>query len=848
MGSGLYPQGRRKQIPIRWLRVALLDSDCADPVYAIISHRDLLVILGTRCWASLWAGVLFLSFLVPGTQANPDGSERSLMEAWNAAKQLGARGRTIEAIEAYGLMKERAVRGGDDYWAFYAARNQAWCLNALGRTRDGEASARAALGHVQTVLDRGDSRMARHVALAEKAVVLGYIEKSLAEQGRIASGRTMHNRVVDAIAEMMSAMGAPRDRDFAGKAMARVDNDYRHLLLRAVWREAEYLDFQGDTVAAVALLRRADESAHGLGLTETADLNYWFKIRHELARKLRFLGYRREAMDLLRAVIREAGALGQSRAQCFARLGLAGHLSWYYGPSVEYLEEALSAWRDLGRASVGQVDYDGELLIAQMIHDLRGERSAVGQLDAVLGKFRELGRDFDAQYAERDRLVILRQRGEYAGLEQGFIRLLEDTRARGIKRAEPTLYREYACLLADLGRHREAAQMQRQAVTLSRAFGWHLHLPNLLMTFADYLYSMGDMAGMEAAWAEIDQLMAARSDMPPEHVLEVMVGRMKLLRRRGDETAIRAVFARATEFAKASGIPDYLAQGLRQFPLDGAVEVKPAGQAEQAMVDLQPIVMSTHVQEGESARGRFTVSNPGDRGISGRLAVRGPDAALSNLPEVRALRVALGNGPEPDREVTRDISLGAGEQVVVYLDVQAVTAHKLKAAVGWRPAAGGEAQTGEWSCTGDGSEAQVAVVNANLARDNPFYSVPLYHEIYHRGAGGGIEDFRIRVSASAHVEFVEEGSGRILAVDRGGDGAFDGEGDVVTADANRNGFPDIQFDGSKDVAAVELRVYCLAAEPAAYGEEGISLFFEVRSESGWVVLAEDRLLAPVGRH
>lgn len=804
------------------------------------------VIRGLRGVVWLWAGAILVSPKV-SCGAVGSGAEPALREGYDAAGRLRARGSLNEATEAYRLLSERAIRESDDYWAYYATRNLAHAFQLLGRTRDSETSARVALHHICQLLNQGDSRIPRHDALAEKAVAIGYIEKSLSERGRIAAGLAMHRQVVDAIGDMMCAMGDPGGRDLAGELLERVDDGYRYLLLRAVWREAAYLDIQGDTAAAVALVRRADHRARGMGLTDGRDLNYWFKIRGAMATMVGFLGYRREQMELLSSIIEDAGAVGQPRPCCIARVNLARARSQYYGPRLEFLEEALSASRDLGRSSPGQEDHDGERVIAKMIHDLRGERAAVDQLDAVLGKFQELGRDFDAQYAERDRLVMLRERGEYAGLERGFIRLLEESRARGIKRAEPTLYREYAYLLAGLGRHREAALMLRRAIAMSRAFGWHLHLPDLLIKLADCHYLMGDMAGMEAAWEEIDRLMAEIPDMPPERVLDVMVGRMTLLRRKGDEAGVRALFARATEFTRANGIPDFLARGLHEFPVDGPATANPVASNGRPAADLQPVEMVTHVLEGESARGRFTVSNPGDREISGRVVVRGPDAALSTLPEERALRVVLSGGSDGVREVTRDISLGAGEQVVVYLDVKAAGTDELMAAVTWQPSDGGVVQSGEWSCKGDGSGAQVAVVNASLSRDNPFYSVPLYHEVYRRGGGDGIEDFRIRVSSPAYVEVADEVSGRVLAVDRGGDGAFDGPGDLVIDDVNGNGFPDLRFDKVADVAAVELRISCMGMEPGAYGEEGISVFFEVREKSGWVLLAEDRLLAPAAR-
>src|SRR5207302_1502205 len=78
---------------------------------------------------------------------------------------------------------------------------------------------------------------------------------------------------------------------------------------------------------------------------------YAGKIHPELAQRLHFLGYRREAIEIQRAAISDKAVRLAGRSYWAARLNLARDIQRSEGPSRANLDEAEECHRQLARLS-----------------------------------------------------------------------------------------------------------------------------------------------------------------------------------------------------------------------------------------------------------------------------------------------------------------------------------------------------------------------------------------------------------------------------------------------------------------------------------------------------------------
>ncbi len=253
-------------------------------------------------------------------------------------------------------------------------------------------------------------------------------------------------------------------------------------------------------------------------------------------------------------------------------------------------------------------------------------------------------------------------------------------------------------------------------------------------------------------------------------------------------------------------------------------------------VDLQPIRMVSRVHEEEFGRGRFTLVNTGFGRSEGELVIAAPVTAEHWNAERRVWAVAIGSEGDGAR---RGFSVDPGERIQIYLESSAeAVVSGSEFSVRWESE---ENQEAWWRFDGGAELETASVVQVSLAMENPFYPVPLYHEIYLRDGNAGPVDFRVRSSFPAYVQVVDADSGRLLAIDASGDGRFDGVGDAILRDAGRNGYPDFAVDPDGKIPAIEIHVYPVRKD----GEppEEIVVALDLRAAGGeWMVQAENRLL------
>lgn len=251
--------------------------------------------------------------------------------------------------------------------------------------------------------------------------------------------------------------------------------------------------------------------------------------------------------------------------------------------------------------------------------------------------------------------------------------------------------------------------------------------------------------------------------------------------------------------------------------------------------DLQPVELTTQVADEWSAKGRFILTNPGKDIVEGLIEARGAklDATWDEARlewQIRASRTG-----KQDR-VEQRISLKPLDQATIVVSVDPSLAREGRIQLTWRDE--GDDQSSWWNFAQAQIPSDLAVIDANLALENPFYSVPLHHYIVRGNPDAGTsQNLRVITTAPCRVELVDAATGKVLAVDATGDGDFRGVGDVIFADGNLDGLPDIRFDKNQRIAELEIQLYPLSTTT----EVGVKLELQKR-DGTWALSSTDRLL------
>ncbi len=242
--------------------------------------------------------------------------------------------------------------------------------------------------------------------------------------------------------------------------------------------------------------------------------------------------------------------------------------------------------------------------------------------------------------------------------------------------------------------------------------------------------------------------------------------------------------------------------------------------------DLQPVTMTTRVAPGELARGRFLLINPGTKTVSGTLIVSGSVAADAWNADRKIWAVAI-ESHAVRKNATRNFTLEPGDKVTIFTESASATPSAQTVEFRW---SGPPEMFAWWHFSHGETAAEATVVNANLAIESPFYSVPLYHEIYYRGPQTRHrQNFRIKTSAPSRIVIANETTGQILAIDAQADGDFQKSGDVLFHDADENGFPDLPMDAETGVAFLEILVFPLQTPVS---EDSLSVEIDLLNADG----------------
>jgi tetratricopeptide (TPR) repeat protein len=668
-------------------------------------------------------------------------------------------------------------------------------------------------------------------SLDRQAFALGVMCKLDLNQGRLTRGRERNLAALRIIAGRIAAASGwqpvPGQNPPGSASMplleawARAQND-----------TANWLDAQGRTVEAVDLLTATETSMRAAAPDGRGF--YHRKLLSTRANFLKFLGFHERAIGDLQRLV-DTRASSDTALEWPQRFNLAYYSSQYFGPRPEYLDAVRSVLRELDAA--GRSPRDARRLAAKMAFAYKADGTKVDDLEGLIAEAQASGAEMEAIYARRDFVLLGADLGRREGVEEALRQSLAELRRRGVKRGEPTLYREYGQFLVKDGRPGEGLRMLREAVRLTRAFGWTQHLPRLLAEIATAQGRIGDLAGLAQTLAELDALLAGGA-LVPERAFLAHCARARVLFLLGRKAQAAAAIAQATALADRAGFNEY-----QRFALSWTKAVAPAVPAQEAalagIVDLQPVAIIATAEPGGTALARFRLSNPGAQAGDGILQIAGR-AVRVRFDETAGIADVTAGAEEESAPGNLPLRVGAGEEIIIRIEATIGTGTS-GLRLQWQS---GE-QSANATChlrpaTAEADDAPGATVsNTSLAFENPFYAVRLHHPV---SATGGPQSFRVQPSRRCRVEAYDARSGALLAVDAEGDGAFRSAGDSVAIDADNDGFPDLPVDPATGRGEIEILIFPLPG--AAPGATDTRLEVQTKTAAGWKAIAHDILKPP----
>ncbi|MEM8953047.1 MAG: hypothetical protein AAGD22_02740 [Verrucomicrobiota bacterium] len=789
------------------------------------------------------ARLLLVLFFVGGLGIfSHGGANAGSREAYYEAKGLRDERRYDEAL----LLLERALRVAleeeDVYYAFYFARDMATCHAGLGNVSSYLDRAHEAMGYLDDIEEGGITRMARRDRLTERMYLEGVISKHYYYAYQFALARRWHERANRTLLEVLERDGVRGYDLLSGEVPRGIRPDVAVQVLRQLWFGSWLLQKEARTEDALARLEAAERflQVRGRRLSKDEE-SYRLKIRNEKSQLLDFIGWREEAIEIQRGDSRIPLTRSHRRSVLIQRLNLIRNLSQYYGPSEEYLRDAISVFNELRRYESSKAELHGRRMIAKMVFNLRSGFDADWDIAEVEELLADAGFELAADYVERDQIEMALDRGETEGLEERLIHLIEKFRSQGNLTGSVSLYREYGDLCLDLDRPDDAIYLYQRTLALTENYGWFIHVPRLMVRLAKAHWKRGDVDEASAWMRKVEQFLAEHPKMPAYRVAEARVEFVEFLLLLGRKPEAVRLRDEILAYVEANNVPEYQIDDLFELDFDGDdTTVEREVSEESLKTDFEPKAVASEVAPGEGAHARFTLANFSPETVEGSLEFSGGVEVLSWDSGSGVLRLLHRQGQVGNDDDRQALDVGSGEILRVYVEGEPeVDGADSEVEFRWQPL-GSEEQLSSWvySATEEGNE--LTVVNANFIELNPFYFVPLYHLVRLRSDGDRVRDFRVTCSKPCYVEMVDDETHAVIAIDRFGDGSFQQEGDLVVQDENGNLYPDHRFGEGEDTYGFELCVYPTEMSNYRAGEE-ILVLVEGIVRGEWEVLAENRI-------
>lgn len=386
--------------------------------------------------------------------------------------------------------------------------------------------------------------------------------------------------------------------------------------------------------------------------------------------------------------------------------------------------------------------------------------------------------------------------------------------------------------------------MLREAIRQTKSFRWTQHLPPLLHLLGKARAAAGDAPGVRRTLAELEALLAS-GQLEPERCMDALVAIALCRKALGDSDGAQKSLTKAVADAKRSKVSAWLTAWVEKFPLESVKSVSSAASttppAVASAADLQPVSIASDVLPGETARVRFTLSNPAPAAATGTFVFKGDHLAATwdAIAAEGRIRILSEGG---ESELRHSLTLHAGDEWLITGDAAGHDNARLD--LEWQPISG-PAQPVQWTITRHEPDAvDVAITNASLAGRNPFYALRLHHAFSRRrGDDRQPVGFRILASLPIRLEILDPNTGALLAADSNGDGDFTGAGDILVSDHDHDGFPDLPVSaaGLPEIAILVYPSTSAAGSQAAAKRDEITLDVQVKDTAGWESAAKDIL-------
>ena len=799
--------------------------------------------LGILCAAAIFCAAVSRS----ADSASVDSTQQ-----YAEAKRLSKAGHYAQAAPLLSGALSNAVSRGDDYYAFYCARDLSRCHEHLGNNVASLQDAFQALDYLKKQAVSSPTPIPPRIQTFEQMLLEGLVAKYYYYSHRVSQARQWHEKANRSLAGLIQDQTGSRYDLLSGVKPAGINAETRSIIPRQLWLESMILESEARTTKALARLEAAERYLNAAGAKRSeAEEDYYLKVLNRKAQLLDFLGWLPEAIEIDRRLADTKPTRANTAAIQGARINLNRNLSQYYGPSESYLKEAIEAYHALESSAGGQYDMNARRLVNKMVFDLRQDPNALTNLVEIEAWLKQSGLRKDAEYTERDQLEIQIRTGDTQGTEKRLLALIESFRDNGNRTGEVTLFRDYGDLCFKLKRFDEAIYLYTRTLDLSKSYGWYVHTPALMAKLAQTFLAKGDTTRADDWIQEIRNHLSAHPDIPAHRQADALVKVAELLESRGRSNESSALKNEVLAYCKKSGVPDFWIADLRQAAAtskqSSRASLSPTPPAKAAAIetlqtDLQPRDVQSKTLPGETALAGFTLANPSGNSVSGQLLFADSVTLTewdkeANVIRLQANPLAVAKPSQPipiTLEPSGMLRISLSAQVTSDDDSGSV---KLK----WLPD-GGQPQSSTWTYATKQETSDITVVNANLVELNPFYFVPIQHAIRKRGTTERLFDYTTVSSTPCHVEIVDASNGDILAVDRQGDGMFDKEGDFIFQDSNSNLYPDHTFAADEELYNVELRVYPTGPN-APSNADGITVTFMGAFGDQWHDLAEDILTA-----
>lgn len=439
-----------------------------------------------------------------------------------------------------------------------------------------------------------------------------------------------------------------------------------------------------------------------------------------------------------------------------------------------------------------------------------------------------------ANYLEsraRYRLALEQTEGVLDDLENA----LQTSREQGYLLQEPSLYCLYARLNRQQGDLNAAFEYYQKSIQMYRQLGRPFHAVEVQVELLELYIELGDWESAEALWAQIAQALRHRK-APTSLKVKALMARARM------SGPAPAQAAEALQSAQKLAVSRGMPQLVQQQPEQVAPTAPAPGQGETIrLVRLEPGLMTTRVQSGESARARYTISNLSQLPSTGQIQIAGPGAFSQDWDaEAGILTIKVSPANQPSQAISESVTIQPEEQLLIYLDTVSGDAGVQAFSVQWlsKPEDSADWQLEILPPSTDDARP-IQVVNASRAAISPFHAIPFYHELYVRQSDRQFLDFRVRCSAPTRLEIRDPDTLALLAVDATGNGSFQDKGDVLTVDHNGNTFPD--FDVARDQEVVTFEIHVFPVEAPNDDGSPVTIDVEILEGEKWVVEAQDWL-------